>query len=86
MTCGNGSTPDGPVGSAGATSTGYRWEVATRVAGDMDDPTDKEIDVALEELVERGDAEFVGMGSDGERRYRLTPQGVAKAEDILKGD
>jgi len=52
----------------------------------MDDPTDKEIDVALEELVERGDAEFVGMGSDGERRYRLTPQGVAKAEDILKGD
>jgi hypothetical protein len=48
-------------------------------------PTDEELNAALQMLVERGDVEVVEpAGDDEETRYRLTPQGVARKNELVE--
>jgi hypothetical protein len=37
----------------------------------------------LFELVDRGDAEFLGLDDDGESRFRLTAQGLSHADQLM---
>lgn len=44
----------------------------------------KEVEKELAENVRMGDAEIIGEADDGEPIFRITKQGIAKVEQMLK--
>jgi hypothetical protein len=55
-----------------------------RRQGDRMTDDDKAAEALIWENVRLGYMEMIGVGEDGQVRYRLTPAGVARAERLME--